>query len=376
VNIEQTLKDALRELGEIEFLPGLLIVPGAEVFERHADIFSKYAESLEKGLDERSMARFLYLDRSDFNACAFQRSGHQFISINWGVVILLYDLFLRILSSPAALVRIGNPSEEVFLAKHKNLLLNARELPTSENDPFGLAVAPINEARGAYALYLVQIALDFLFMHEHQHVAGGHMFFMEDSPISRISEIENHAWIEDLLTRHVLELEADAAAANFSLGIAMDLKGNAWRIPPGAEDCLATEESRIDAWLFAVMVMFLVMEEAVNRRKARVTHPSPMLRIWLVLSVLWVRNMRFTKPSQLLGFAIKIMREADIAISSVAQRPSTKRFVLEHVSSTVDEHKILLKRRWLEMNPRLEYLAEKYGALCAPLPLVEFFAEA
>ena len=55
--------------------------------------------------------------------------------------------------------------------------------------------------------------------------------------------------LADLMTSHVLELEADAAAANFSLNIALN---RAWddTIPPALLPSLATDKSRFQAWLF------------------------------------------------------------------------------------------------------------------------------
>jgi hypothetical protein len=173
---------------------------------------------------------------------------------------------------------IGDVSLEEEGENLPRLEVDAAALPHVEGVPFGLTVGPACQARAEYAQFLTQIALDFLFVHEHQHAAGGHLEYSRGC-CNRMAESDGNDSISDLLTAHVLEFEADAAAANFSLKIACDMKGNAWRITDAARPFLTTFRQRHSAWLFAVSLCLSSSSERMSFSAPNHADPPPIHRL-------------------------------------------------------------------------------------------------
>ncbi len=372
------LQKFLSARSEREFSADQLVVPEKGLFLNYSDLFLAYSKDLRR-LRSNPAANipFIYLDRSDFNACAFEHDGHRFIAMNWGVVVLLHDLFFRMLASPDVLKHIGNPSSERRHPKHSRLPINAKDLPITPQQPFGFSIDPNDPFRGHYAVYLAQLALDFLFMHEHQHSSGGHLHFENEIPESQISELELDTWTGDLLTRHVLELEADSMAANFIVGASYESSRYARRLPPGIADHLSSKEFCYEARFFAVFSLFLLMEETSKNRRG--THPSPIFRMWLI-TVIGMATSPMREKTQsddvnaLLSYAMSIFKEVDIAFSAIADRPEPKKFVIERIAPSDMEHKDRLGTHWLKMRPRLLELAKNHGSWCMPTSFIHQFA--
>jgi hypothetical protein len=251
------------------------------------------------------------------------------------------------------------------------LELDAARLPSSNGHPFAMDVSPCDPVRAFYAMNLAQIALDFLFIHEHQHVAGGHLSFLAGA--SAVEEMAMPA--DDVFTRHVLEMEADAAAANFSLGIACDLKGNAWRIDPVLAPHIETLRSRQDAWLFAIWSLFFLMEGAANRaffegRPLSLTHPASIRRrAFLAIHVFQRRTqVPFDEAMKWAVSAFIAVHQAMMAIAEGQEQ------VVIGVDLICKNHAGDLERlvsRWHELHPQLAEQARKNGANSAPRDVIE-----
>lgn len=368
--IRAALLSALAENGQTELWVETLAEPFRSFFADHAAVFEGWLAALNP--DPTDPIAFLYLDRPEFNACAIRAGRHRFIALNWGAVVLVHDLFFRMMSTPTVLPHIGDASVEVAPEKHSQLLLNAQELPKDEANPFGILVGPRDHVRGAYACHLARTAIDFLFIHEWQHAAGGHHGFLNGPQASEITEFHKEAWMGDLMTRHVLENEADAAAAKLTLGLACDRTGNAWRMPEPIAPFLRSDEERIGSWLFSILTLFILMEDGVSRTTGRGTHPSPLaMRAFLTVCVLTLCSPWSSAKTG--DFAGQVLADVDQAIDAVAGRPHGKRFTVAHVLASREQHMVLLQRRWQELRPRLRQLAHKSKARCAPEALVEMF---
>lgn len=371
------LLSALAGMGVMEFWPDSIESPDARImFQGHQRAFDECSRAIAAS-NNREAIPFVFLSRSMLNACAFTKEGHQFIGMNWGSVIVIQDLFFRMLASPRVLPHIGDISVESDEPRLQRLEVDAAHLPCSDGHPFAMDVAPQDPARAFYALNLAQIALDFLFIHEHQHLVGGHLHLL---PGTFVIEETQPLPTDNIFIRHVLELEADAAAANFSLGIASDRKGNAWRISPSVAPFLATEKSRHEAWLFSILTLFMLMEQANNRaffagHPPPLTHPAAVMRRAMLAILVFWRRGPFKKLDIALVKGATIVVQVHQALQAVAEDQEQIMWGLDLVGKSRSEDMKRLIACWRTLHPRLHELAAANGAEPAPMDLVETLAQ-
>jgi hypothetical protein len=367
----EALLSALRSMGETEFWADQIEHREARLlFQRYKSIFAEYAASLGRRRPSGPIP-FVFLGGSNFNARAFRHGEHEFIGINWGAVVVIHDLFLRMLSAPDVLPHVGDSKQESAAPRLPNLILDAAKLPCSAGHPFAMDISPCDPLRAMYAMNLAQIALDFLFVHEHQHAAGGHLSLVPGA--SSFEEIDMPQ--NDVFTRHVLELEADAAAANFSLGIACDVTGNAWRMPSALASHLGTIRSREDAWLFAIWTVFLLMEGAVNQaffsgRPLPLTHPACIRRRAFLATYVFQRRARI-RSGDTFKRAAAAFAAVHRAMIAVAEGQEQTLIGLDIVGEDEAGDLDLLAARWRELQPVLAQQAKGNGVNSAPPDLIE-----
>jgi hypothetical protein len=376
---QSALLRALAGMGEFAFYPeDLEFEPAKALFNGPRKIFDACADAIAKSNDTAQAVPFTYLSNSSLNARAFRSAGHHFIGINWGTVVLLHDIFYRMLAVPMVFPEIGDPDAESRFDPLPRLPIDARDLPYNEGIPFGLTICPQDPVRALYAHYLAQVALDFIYIHEHQHVVGGHLQYLKGDHRS-MAAIEAEPSVGDLMTFFVLELEADAAAANFSLGIACDRKGNAWRVPAPLAPYMTTAKLRWRAWLFAVHTLFLIMEEAtyrVSKPKATVTdvHPTAVLRRGTLANLVFARRSDFRNPEVAFKMGVAACLDAHQAMRAVIDGRDRLILAVDVFGPQRDTGERMLAKRWLTMRPELETLAAKNGANTAPEDLIMILA--
>jgi hypothetical protein len=198
---------------------------------------------------------FHFIDGVELNAIAFESGGRAYIGVHSGAVFLTHDLFLRMLSHPEILPRIGNASAERVGPWHsQGLMTDYSKL--SIGRPAGCtldAIAPRDPTRREFAYYLARIAMDFIVFHEFGHIRNGHCryvsalkgnSFISEGVLSAGAGASNGI---DPLTRQVIELDADAFAANMTL---MLTTTDTYNRP------LDHYESRVCDWCFAIMSFF------------------------------------------------------------------------------------------------------------------------
>jgi len=373
------LLKVLAQKGEFEFTTDSLGSEEARMlFEGPRGVFEGYSRELAAAESRAEPIPFLYLSRSTLNARALRCDGHDFIGINWGTIVLLQDLFFRMMATPHVFSEIGDPDAELDFSTLPALPLDAALLPTAGGAPFEFPVTPQHPARAMYAIFLAQVTFDFIFIHEHQHIVGGHLAFLEQGR-QGMAAIEQEPGVADLMTSHVLELEADAAAANFSLNIACDRQGNKWRIPEVLAPYLTTEKSRYRAWLFAVHTLFLIMEDASNRaflagRPGRTTHPVAVFKRGTMANLVFGRRGPFKKLEKAIPVGFEMLIGAHEALASVVDGREKFMIGVDLFGPGQDDGHRLLVRRWREMRPRLQELASANGAQSAPADLIATFS--
>ena len=149
------------------------------------------------------------LDAFSLNAFAAIYKNQEFIGVNSGLILTLYQLFYRILAHPDILINIGDPSKEVEPPALKHLptsLAHLRNVPP---------VIPRDPMRNMLADRMHVLAMTFLFVHEVAHLRNGHVDFAikyqlsKSGPINVLEEISPSVTHDINLTRQALELNAD-----------------------------------------------------------------------------------------------------------------------------------------------------------------------
>jgi len=371
---EKALHSALADMGESEFwVDDIEFEPARKMFRWYRSIYSSLGVELAKSHAGTCPASFLFLRRSQVNACAFRYGGFNFIGMNWGCVCVFQDVFMRMLACPNVLPEVGNSQAERMPEPLSRIPLDADELPSQDGAPYGGTVSPECPARAAYAHFLTQIALDYLYIHEYQHIAAGHLDLLAGK--TKRTSISGDSEIGKILIGHVLELEADAMATNFSLKFACDLKGNAWRVDEEARPFLSTLNDRYTAWMFATLTLFILLEEADSLRKDSKpsSHPSAILMRSFFLMNIFSDYGPFRKSHRAMGFGMRMLDEAHRGLGQIVKRAPVRSFHFGLLAPNRFAHMKALAEKWQAMRPELERAAAAHGAKAAPVDIVRNF---
>jgi hypothetical protein len=239
-------------------------------------------------------------------------------------VLILNDLYLRIMASQEVLIQIGEPRSQPKPKLLDAILTSADGLPITSDNPLGLIVMPTDPIREAYAHFLTQIAFEFMFAHEYQHIEGGHLDWSLSRGRNLMSEYGmDELSAEEALGEQVLEIDADAAATRWSLKITMDKSNDRWRIPPELTDLLSVPENRLGAWLFATGAFFRLMDEigCSSNDFARMSHPPALMRSYFCLPAATYILGGLPLTHGVLDLLPLATDEVDLALRSIAHAP-------------------------------------------------------
>ena len=84
-------------------------------------VISEIQEESKKFNIDLPLPHIDFIENSSLNACAFIFEGFDFIGINWGAVLVIREVFDRIMSCPNILPHIGDPSKVTALPKLFNM---------------------------------------------------------------------------------------------------------------------------------------------------------------------------------------------------------------------------------------------------------------
>ncbi|MBN8695732.1 MAG: hypothetical protein J0L87_04310 [Bacteroidetes bacterium] len=265
-------------------------------FNLYKERAEKYIESFRQHTSLVKDPPVIYFDfiyNTKLNAVAtITKEKVYLIGVNSGTIIILNDLFLRMMSYPTLVKQVGDPSVETqqnpTLEKY---YFDATKLVSSKDSDFNYyeIAQPIDKVRQEYADHLIEIAIDFLVAHELTHIINGHVdykfhlfgisFFDEQNV-----EVKDH---DEILTIQTLEMDADAMATSKGLG-------NAYRRFTGGQS--VSEERKIfysnftDVifnWVLSVSTLIRIMVESSNYKDSDTnskTHPHPGVRYGMLLT--------------------------------------------------------------------------------------------
>ncbi len=164
-----------------------------------------------------------FVDNNEINAFATKVQDNYVIGVHKATMIILFDLFSKMLSHPEILIEIGNINEETEYTIKTDYYTNLKSM---FNKDFDLSKIrnPVNIERQLYAWHLTTLALDFIFEHELSHSMFGHVDYLADLfGINSFSEFQQFSPKDSLLLDlQTLEMDADSTAltrcSNWAIG--------------------------------------------------------------------------------------------------------------------------------------------------------------
>lgn len=228
----------------------------------------------------RKLSDDIYADFTDnweINAVATVFERKDIVGIYSGLLVCLYDTFMTLLSDPRLLPDIGMPDEEQqSFSDLSSGLINREKI---------LNYRPQSQYRISYALFLCNIAVQFILQHEVGHLVRGHLVFLNETSFSEMGSFRSKISSETL---RILEFDADWWS--FKLLIKFITDGS--RIPyvnNGVTLC-KTRKDLACANSFAITTLFQLLSEAEGliHDEGKNTHPHPGIRWAHFLSTLGV----------------------------------------------------------------------------------------
>jgi uncharacterized protein YchJ len=141
------------------------------------------------------------------------------IALSYGAIVILADLFFRMLSYRNVFIEIGRPIDELHgeptlddLVTDVKILIDFDKF--EEGEKFNWIV-PRDKIRQNFAEYLFINAIDFLILHELYHILNGHLDFLKDGKAQMVLAEDYYQKITDkqfLLVKKTLEMDADCCA--------------------------------------------------------------------------------------------------------------------------------------------------------------------
>lgn len=345
--------------------------PFNRLYILHRTRFESHIQSIERirPPETRLRIKMCFADSPKFNAFTFSRNDHYFVGVPFGTVLILNDLYLRIMASQHVLLQIGKPRSQPKPPLLDCILATSNRLPITSENPLGLSVSPTDPIREAYAAYLIQIAFEFLFAHEYQHIEGGHLNWN----LNRGRKLMCEYWAdklaaEEALDKQVLEIDADAAAIRWSLKITMDKSNDHWRVPAALTELLTVPENRLRAWLFATGTLFRLMDEIGCRSKhfAQMSHPPALMRSYFCLPAATYILGGLPLTHGVLDLLPLATDEVDRAFRSISHAPPRAPGIRDALSPEYPIHINRLIRHWPQVRSELSPIAARLGGSNAP----------
>jgi hypothetical protein len=236
-----------------------------------------------RSVDSKLPAVYIdFIDNDKFNAVATKKEDRYYIGINWGSVLILYDLFQRIMTSPKIFPHIGDASKEEIKKIYNPLITEFSKLILSNDLDRGLG--PKDVERKSHAATLTSLAIGFLFLHEYGHILNGHIDLKGNLFNSfSLSEMENDSNSFTPLNSQTIEVDADRFATTFSIWfLDMSNHKNFESDTSAAEKfCLSHFEKQLETLSFAIYSLFRIFDHKTHTldEMQKKSHPTEVIRL-------------------------------------------------------------------------------------------------
>ena len=306
------------------------------------------------------------IDNTSLNACATKVDNTYLIGINYGTILVLRDLFMRMLANPNVLINYGNPDEEILHNKVYNIQLT-EYVDISNILGIGHSITPISQFRGELASNLTLSSTLFLAMHELAHVVNGHVDYVSTSHSINIIE-ENYAGkFANPLVSQTLEMDADCFGIVINVRrILSILKSD---IPEFAKPLYKSFKDSIHLFSFSVYSLWRLfgMGEYNDEILDTYNYPPPGLRQFMSLSTISTMFLVDGKPNEEISNALnRAILDVETAFDAISEYQGTQRPIVFALTSNSQKHVDIVRRNWNNVRPLLEpFTLTKLAPYCS-----------
>lgn len=301
------------------------------------------------------MVYFDFINDPTLNAVAAFSDKTGLIGFNGGGLVILYDLFSRILSHSGILREIGDPDSEKYstpimgnYCSNITTLKNFGDLGYEKYKQ----IFPVDNTRKNFSWFLFDIAFDFLFNHELTHILNGHVHYVEKN--------KNNS---DLLIFQTLEMDADCISVCKLLAFHVRVLKKMISPPHGYEQFYKDVKSLVFYIYYAIATTFrIVADNPVykERELSDFMHDKPRVRqISIAATIREYFNVYFSElkdelPPDLFGNANK---EIESHYSLMTGKLSDKSGYHEAASKKGIQQNDRVLSKWKEIKPELNPLS-------------------
>jgi hypothetical protein len=230
-----------------------------------------------------------FVGSTDINAFALLYRGREFIGVNFGTILGLYELFHAMLAHKQFARDIGDPGHQIvdFSDIQRKLLFLKGEGGGPPNF-YWLVTTSADPIRRSYANALVFCALDFILHHELSHILLGHLDYLHSRGTTQLIERRVHdqsMWTNEL--SQACEVDADLVATGVCLNRLRNFQSLRSRDEPPPDWISILQDASIvyRVWYTAILMLLSVFgvggEGIVDGSNG--SHPHPYLRNGLIL---------------------------------------------------------------------------------------------
>lgn len=303
---------------------------------------------------------FQIASNTEFNALALKYDNNYYIGINSGTIVILQQLFFRMLSSPNILSEFGDISNEVTRKMVDAQHIDFKTLFLSLNDDD--LVAPKNPIRQKLADHLCRQAFAFLLFHEDAHIIYGHLDLLEQLQISSI-DVQLKT-IKDGKFYQTLEMDADAYATNVIFEEALLMVSHKDKISEDPDICNFYKDNytALKLLLFAIYSSFRVFGKntiGLHDYSAYSHPPSGLRQFWFLATIETI--ITTFNLTEILALYPNLSVDVIIEVEKAFEEISEQGYNNDNFKSTLNEETLSytnsIGRNWNNVRPLLEKFA-------------------
>jgi hypothetical protein len=281
-----------------------------------------------------------------------------FIAVSTYCVVSIGFFFRAALAHGQILVDFGDPTQE----------LSALEMGAGPH----LSARPRDPERLRLVHLLTMRAMRFLTAHEMTHILNGHLRYrLGVGAPSTIAEARQMLLPKDAVVSQTLEMDADSGAVvdcmPFVIFAERDPQEPA-RL--GCHPVYQKPEAALRLWLFAVYGFCRLMEDDARQVPIeQASHPSPMMRIQMIMGTLleFLRREKLDRLVNILPDLIEAtIRDGEAAYAAVLNREPDIEPLRLTLTAPAQKQMATVIDEWRNVRPIVEPFAR--GGKLAPLP--------
>ena len=318
---------------------------------------------------------FAILGSSELNALCYASpdGSFDFFGVNVGVFLTLNDIFSRLLSHPAFLPHIGDPSLE---REDRTFIPFVYSNVVAQNNSVG--VNPNCKIRRIFSNCMFFTALDFIVFHEMYHLRNGHLEWKRarGEGIAHCETIGERNSVSGLHFQ-ALEMDADCGAVRATINTAYDIVKQAPGNYPdetmhaGRQVAYGSIKTMVPLVAHSIYTLFRLFDckEWDVFHQHEFTHPqSPLRQHWMLLTMqelLKVHDEEEYSADQKNDDLWNTISVVERGIASILNDNVDARGIKSVVTSELaNEHLIAVKQAWASV--RNDLLPFKRGGILAP----------